>query len=103
MEMCYCYMLECADGSYYTGWTTDPRRRLQQHQAGRAARYTASRRPLRLVFLQALPDRASAMRRERQIKKLSHQAKSELIARSPAPTTPMGVSANDRGRQTSMD
>jgi|Deesub1362A_J573_1020465.scaffolds.fasta_scaffold00787_22 putative endonuclease len=96
MQRYYCYMLQCADGSYYTGWTTDPLRRLKEHQAGKGARYTASRRPLRLVYLQPMPDRSAAMRGERKIKALSHQAKQELIARSPAPTTLPGESNDDR-------
>ncbi len=80
----YCYLLECADGTYYTGWTTDPARRLAQHNAGRGARYTRSRRPVRLVYLETLPDRISAMKRERAIKSLSHQEKAALVRRHPA-------------------
>lgn len=79
MRSFYCYLLECADGTYYTGWTTDPPRRLAQHNAGRGARYTRSRRPVRLVYLEELPDRAAAMKRERVLKRLSHQEKKELI------------------------
>lgn len=79
MRPFYCYLLECADGTYYTGWTTDPPRRLAQHNAGRGARYTRSRRPVRLVYLEELPDRAAAMKRERALKRLSHQEKKELI------------------------
>jgi putative endonuclease len=75
----YCYILLCADGTYYTGWSTDPERRCRQHNAGRGARYTRSRRPVRLVFTQEFPDRASAMRREVQIKQLSRQGKERLI------------------------
>ncbi len=80
MRSFYCYLLECADGTYYTGWTTDPPRRLAQHNAGRGARYTRSRRPVRLVYLEELPDRAAAMKRERALKRLSHQEKKELMA-----------------------
>lgn len=54
----FCYILECADGTYYIGWTTDPQRRLLQHNAGRGARYTRSRRPVRLVYLEEWPRRA---------------------------------------------
>ena len=78
----YCYMLECADGSYYTGWTTDPQRRLQEHRAGYGARYTRSRRPLRLVYLEAQPTRAAAMRRERALKRLTRMGKLRLIESS---------------------
>ncbi len=75
----HCYILKCADGTYYTGWSTDPQRRLRQHNAGRGARYTSSRRPVRLVYEEELPDRASAMRREVQIKQMSRSGKEKLI------------------------
>jgi len=75
----FCYILECADGSYYTGWSRDPHRRLKMHNAGRGARYTRSRRPVRLVYIEELPDRADAMRRERQIKGLTREQKKKLI------------------------
>jgi putative endonuclease len=74
----YVYIVECADGSFYTGWTTDPDRRLREHNAGRGARYTRSRRPLELAYVEPQPDRASAMRRERALKHLSHAQKREL-------------------------
>lgn len=76
----YCYIVECADGSYYTGWTTDPQRRARQHNTGRGARYTRQHRPVQLVYVETLPDRSSAMRRERKLKTLSHQQKAALIA-----------------------
>jgi putative endonuclease len=75
----YCYILECADGTYYTGWTTDPTRRERQHNAGRGARYTRSRRPVKLVYVEEQVDRASAMRRERQVKKMTRTRKKELF------------------------
>ena len=81
---CYCYLLECADGTYYTGWTTDPERRLRQHNLGRGARYTRMRRPVRLVHVEELPDRSAAMKRERQIKALPRKGKKKLIASGPA-------------------
>jgi putative endonuclease len=76
---CYCYILECSDGTYYTGWTTDPERRLRQHNLGKGARYTRSRRPVRLVYMEEQPDRSSAMRREFKIKRKSREAKEKLI------------------------
>jgi len=75
----YCYIIECADGSYYTGWTTDPPRRERQHNLGRGARYTRTRRPVKLVYLEQQADRASAMRRERAIKRLSRARKQHLV------------------------
>jgi predicted GIY-YIG superfamily endonuclease len=53
----YCYILECADGTFYTGWTTDPPRREKQHNAGRGAKYTRARRLVKLVYVEELPDR----------------------------------------------
>jgi putative endonuclease len=76
---CYCYILECSDGTYYTGWTIDPTRREMHHNAGRGAKYTRSRRPVRLVYMEELPDRGSAMRREVQIKNMSRERKEKLI------------------------
>ena len=75
----YCYILECADGTFYTGWTTDPQRRVRQHNAGTGARYTRSRSPVRLVYLESQPDRTAAMRREKVIKALSRKKKKEMI------------------------
>ena len=76
---CYCYIVECADGTLYTGWTTDPERRVKTHNAGRGARYTRMRGPVRLVYVEEQPDRASAMKRERAIKALPRDKKIKLI------------------------
>lgn len=75
----YCYILECSDGTLYTGWTTDPERRLREHSAGRGADYTRSRRPLRMVYLEEHDSRRSAMKREIQIKRRGRQHKLALI------------------------
>ena len=75
----YCYILECADGTYYTGWTTDPARRERVHNLGRGARYTRTRRPVRLVYLEKQADHSSALRRERAIKTFSRERKRRLI------------------------
>ena len=74
----YCYILECCDGSFYTGWTTDPQRREKQHNNGTGARYTRMHRPVRLVYIETLPDRKTAMRREAAIKNYSHNQKEKL-------------------------
>ena len=76
---CYCYILECADGTYYTGWTVDPERRLAMHNKGRGARYTRTRVPVKLVYVEELPDRKSAMKREIAIKKMKRERKGKLI------------------------
>ena len=79
----YCYILECADGSYYTGWTTDPERRLRQHNAGRGARYTKMRRPVQMVYVESQPDRSTAQKREIKIKKLTRTQKEVLVKKQP--------------------
>lgn len=76
---CYCYIVECSDGTLYTGWTTDPQYRVKTHNAGRGARYTRTRRPVRLVYLEPQPDKVSAMKRERAIKTMTRQRKIQLI------------------------
>ncbi|MDP1714805.1 MAG: GIY-YIG nuclease family protein [Anaerolineales bacterium] len=76
---CYCYILECADGTYYTGWTTDPERRVKQHNQGLGARYTKTRRPVKLVYLEPQADNGSAMKRESDIKKMKRVQKSRLV------------------------
>ena len=75
----YCYILECTDGTFYTGWTTDPARREKQHNAGRGARYTRTRRPVKLVYVVELPSRTEAMKRERAIKMMTRERKQRLI------------------------
>jgi len=72
-------MVECADGTLYTGWTTDPERRVRQHTRGQGARYTRAHRPVRLVYVEEQPDRSTAMRRERQIKNRPRTQKRNLI------------------------
>jgi galactokinase len=74
----YCYLLECADGSYYTGWTLDPQRREKQHNSGRGAKYTALHRPVHLVYIEEVPDLSAALKRERAIKSLTHKQKAAL-------------------------
>jgi putative endonuclease len=74
------YLLRCADGTLYCGWTVDIERRVAAHNAGRASRYTRSRLPVELAWSQSLPDRAAAMREEVRIKRLPRAAKLALIA-----------------------
>jgi putative endonuclease len=74
------YILRCADGTLYTGITTDPCRRVEQHNAGVGARYTAARGPVTLAYCETAPDRSSAARRESAIKKLGRAEKLDLIA-----------------------
>ncbi|MBC8330715.1 MAG: GIY-YIG nuclease family protein [Anaerolineae bacterium] len=79
MKEAYCYIVECSDGTLYTGWTTDLQRRVAAHNAGRGARYTKTRRPVVLVYVEPQPDRSTALKRERAIKKLPRAKKKQLI------------------------
>lgn len=79
MTACYCYIVECADGTLYTGWTTDPDHRVSIHNKGLGARYTRMRRPVKLVYVEEQPDRNSAMKRERAIKKMTRERKQKLF------------------------
>jgi putative endonuclease len=79
---CFCYIVECADGTFYTGWTVDPEKRVKAHNAGRGAKYTRTRRPVRLVYVEPQPDRKTAMKREIQIKRLGHDGKRKLLAKA---------------------
>lgn len=76
----FCYILECSDGTLYTGWTTDPERRIVQHNKGRGARYTKMRLPVKLVYLEPQPDKITALKRERAIKALPRKKKIELFS-----------------------
>ena len=76
----FVYLLRCADGSLYCGWTTDVERRVAQHQAGSASRYTRSRRPVVLAWSRPVDSRSAALREEARIKRLSPAAKRELVA-----------------------
>ena len=76
---CYCYIVECADGTYYTGWAIDPERRVAVHNKGRGAKYTKVRLPVKLVYIEELPDIKSAMKREIAIKKLTRERKKKLF------------------------
>jgi putative endonuclease len=85
MDSAWVYILRCGDGSLYTGWTSDLKRRLIAHRAGRGSRYTASRLPVELALAVALPDRRTAMREEARIKALDRRAKLALIAAAERP------------------
>jgi putative endonuclease len=76
---CYCYIVECADGTYYTGWALDPEKRLTVHNKGRGAKYTKMRLPVKLVYIEEQPDRVTAMKREIAIKRLGRVGKMKLI------------------------
>ena len=78
--MPYVYILRCNDKTYYTGYTTDLTRRVDQHNQGIASRYTRGRRPVELVYSEELSTKSLALKREIEIKKLKRPQKEKLIA-----------------------
>ncbi|PKM84413.1 MAG: hypothetical protein CVU86_07305 [Firmicutes bacterium HGW-Firmicutes-11] len=80
--MNYVYIIECNDGSLYTGWTVDIEKRLHLHNCGKGAKYTKSRCPVILRYVEEHPVKQDALRREREIKRLSRVKKLALIAGS---------------------
>lgn len=74
------YILACADGSYYTGYTTNLARRVAEHEAGKGAKYTRGRTPVELVYTESFDSRSAAMSREYEIKQLSRAEKERLVA-----------------------
>ncbi len=75
------YVLRCSDGTFYSGFTTDPARRLAAHNAGKGAKYTRSRRPVTVAALWQWPDRSAAMRAEWRVKRGTRAQKEALVAR----------------------
>ncbi len=78
--MHYTYMARCGDGSLYTGYTTDLKRREKAHNSGKGAKYTRSRLPVAIVYYEEFDTKEEAMRREAAIKKLSKEKKELLVA-----------------------
>lgn len=76
----FVYVLSCADGSLYTGITTDCERRLNTHNTGKGAKYTRVRLPVTLVYQEPAADRSTATKREIEIKRLTRRQKLKLIA-----------------------
>lgn len=76
---CYVYILECADGSLYTGWTNRLTDRIAAHNAGKGAKYTKSRLPVKLVYYETFDDERKARSREWHIKQLTRAEKIALI------------------------
>ena len=79
MSQARVYLLRCADGSLYCGWTNDMDRRLAAHRAGTASRYTRSRLPVELAWSRPMGSRSEAMREEARIKRLPRAAKDALV------------------------
>ena len=80
MNKNFTYIVECSDHTLYTGWTNDLEKRIQAHNEGKGAKYTKTRRPVRLVYFETFPTKEEAMSREYRIKRLSRREKQQLIA-----------------------
>lgn len=83
----YTYLLRCADGTYYCGWTNDLDRRLKAHNEGKGAKYTRPRRPVVLAYYETFSTKEEAMRREYEIKQLPRKKKEELIFKQQTDTS----------------
>jgi len=79
----YVYMIECVNGSYYTGWTNDPVRRMKAHLSGRGAKYTRAHPPVRMAHLERCRTRSRALRREAEIKAFTRRQKEALVRSKP--------------------
>lgn len=79
----YVYILRCKDNSYYTGYTTDVKRRLEEHSNGTGAKYTRGRSPLELVYMEGFATRSLACKRESDIKRMTKEQKTTLIRFQP--------------------
>ena len=78
--MNYAYLVRCIDNSLYAGWTNDIEKRLKSHNDGTGAKYTKSRRPVTLAYLETFDTRSEAMKREAALKKMTHKQKEEMAA-----------------------
>ena len=77
--MNYTYILECADGTYYCGWTNDLEKRIKTHNAGKGGKYTRARLPVKLVYYEEFDKKEEAQSREWHIKRLSRKEKEVLV------------------------
>ncbi len=75
----YTYIVECSDGSYYTGISTDVKKRVSRHNSGKASKYTRARRPVKLLYVEEFLDSSQAKRREREIKSFRAENKRRLV------------------------
>ena len=85
--MHFVYIVRCADGTLYTGYARDPKARVKVHNSGRGARYTAGRRPVRLVYSESCESVGDALRREYELKQRSRAQKEALVRRRRPPLT----------------
>ena len=78
--MNYTYILECKDGTFYTGWTNNLEKRLKDHNDGKGAKYTKARLPVSLIYYEEFQTKEEAMRREYAIKQMTRSEKSKLVS-----------------------
>jgi len=78
-SMAFVYILECSDGSLYTGWTSNLEKRLERHNEGKASKYTRSKRPVVLKYFEVCEDKSEALKREAEIKKMKRAEKLSLL------------------------
>lgn len=83
----YTYLLRCADGTYYCGWTNDLDRRLKAHNEGKGAKYTRPRRPVVLAYYETFSTKEEAMKREYEIKQFPRKKKEELMFKQQTDTS----------------
>ncbi|NQU83008.1 MAG: GIY-YIG nuclease family protein [Parcubacteria group bacterium] len=77
--MWFTYIIKCEDNSFYTGATNDLDKRFQAHKQGKGGKYTASHKPVKIVFFERFKNRSEAQKREMEIKKLTHNQKKDLV------------------------
>lgn len=77
--MNYVYILQCSDGTFYTGWTNNLEKRIQCHNKGKGAKYTRGRRPVKLIYFEEFIEKRDAQKREVFIKRLTREKKLKLI------------------------
>lgn len=80
--MHYVYLVRCADSTLYCGWTTDLEKRVRAHNSGKGAKYTRSRRPVKLVYAEEFAEKQEALSREWHLKRLSREEKIRLIEKA---------------------
>ncbi|NLB89015.1 MAG: GIY-YIG nuclease family protein [Syntrophomonadaceae bacterium] len=81
--MFFVYILQCSDNSFYTGYTNDIDKRLRTHNEGKASKYTRTRLPVKIVYVEEFVTKSEAMKREIEIKKLTRAQKEQLVQTSP--------------------
>lgn len=80
MKKYYTYILKCSDNTYYTGYTTDLKKRIETHNEKKGAKYTRGRTPVTLMYYEEFETKSEALKREAQIKKLSLPQKLKLMS-----------------------